>query len=148
MSALLTLLLPAIAPAAMDILKNVGTGVTQKLFGGTKPVSVAEQIQLMQAETERLKAVAELDKPSENISPWVANLRGSFRYIAAAAIIIFTFILTLIFVFMTYSDPKNTNIEYIIPFVDMFAQLSASVFSFMFGDRVYIGLKNTTAGKK
>lgn len=121
---LLALVLPALIPAVSDGFK----GLFQKLFGGTRPITVDDQIKLMQAETEKMKALAELDKPTGEISRWVADLRASFRYVAAGVIIISTVI--SIFVPQT---PKE--------FTEIMIQLSASIFSFMFGDRVYLNLK-------
>ena len=85
MTGILSLVVPALIPAVADGLR----GVFNKLTGGAgaKPANVEEQIKLMAAENERLKALAEIDKPSEKISPWVADLRASFRYIAAGVII-------------------------------------------------------------
>lgn len=121
---LLSLLIPAILPALADGLK----GLFQRLFGGTKPVTVDDQIKLMQAEVEKLKALAELDKPSSEVSRWVADLRGAFRYLAAGAIIL----TTVITLFVPGVNPD---------FINLMLQLTASVFSFMFGDRVYLHLK-------
>lgn len=102
-------------------------GIFGKLTGGAgaKPQNVEEQIKLMAAENERLKAIAELDKPAENILPWVADLRASFRYIAAG-VIIFGAISTL---YMPKLDPA---------LFEAIWNLAGSVFSFMFGDRMYI----------
>lgn len=122
MGSILSLVVPALIPALADGLR----GVFSKLTGGAgaKPANVEEQIKLMAAENERLKAVAELDKPAENISPWVADLRASFRYIAAG-IIIFGAISTL---YMPKVDAA---------LVEAIWNLAGSVFSFMFGDRMY-----------
>ena len=84
MASILSLVIPALIPALADGIR----GVFGKLTGGAgaKPQNVEEQIKLMAAENERLKALAELDKPAENISPWVADLRASFRYIAGGGL--------------------------------------------------------------
>ncbi len=121
---ILALLLPALVPAVSDGFK----GLFQKMFGGTRPITVDDQIKLMQAETEKMKALAELDKPTGEISRWVADLRASFRYIAAGVIII----ATIGCIFMPQTPTQ---------FTEVMIQLSASIFSFMFGDRVYINLK-------
>ena len=121
---ILSLILPALLPALADGFR----GLFQKLFGGTKPISVDEQVKLMQAEIEKLKAIAELDKPYGEISRWVADLRASFRYLAAGVIIL----TTVISLFVPGVNPD---------FVNLMLQLTASVFSFMFGDRVYLHLK-------
>lgn len=138
MSALLTLLLPALTPAIADGMK----GLFQKFFGGTKPIAVDDQVKLMAAEAEKLKAVAELDRPIGEPSQWVVDLRASFRYVAAGAIILGTVLLTAGFFLLTYYKPEYAQVAALVALLEMFAQMSASVFSFMFGDRVYLGLKN------
>lgn len=125
MPALLSLLLPALVPVASDAIR----GIVGKWTGGAgaQPQNVAEAIQLMQAETERLKAVAELDKPSENISKWVADLRGSFRYIAASLII-----LAAIASLYTPMPPE---------YVGLVWDAAGSVWAFIFGERLLLKLK-------
>lgn len=137
MTALLTLLLPALTPALADGMK----GMFQKFFGGTKPIEVEDQVKLMAAETEKLRVVADLDRPTGNPSQWVVDLRASFRYLAAAAIILGTVALTAVFFGATYIKPEYAQSAALVALLDLFAQMSASVFSFMFGDRVYLGLK-------
>lgn len=123
MASILSLVVPALIPALADGLR----GVFGKLTGGAgaKPQNVEEQIRLMAAENERLKALAELDKPAENISPWVADLRASFRYIAAGVIIMGAV--------STLYMPKLDAALF-----EAIWNLAGSVFSFMFGDRMYL----------
>jgi len=125
MASVLSLVIPALIPALADGLR----GVFGRLTGGAgaKPQNVEEQIKLMAAENERLKALAELDKPAENISPWVADLRASFRYIAGGLIIL-------------------AAVSSLYVRVDLFLQdvvwnLAGSVFAFLFGDRMYLKFK-------
>lgn len=134
---LISLILPALLPALTDGLK----GLAQKLFGGTKPIGVDDQVKLMNAEVAKLQALAQLDAPSGNISQWVADLRASFRYIAAAAIIIGTLVLVFVYFWFNYTDPENKALENLVPVLDVFSQMSASVFAFMFGDRMYLSLR-------
>src|SRR4030066_1623754 len=86
MSALLALLLPALVPVASDAVR----GIISKFTGGAGaiPQNVDEEIRLMNAKTENLKALADLDRPAGNISQWVADLRASFRYVAAGLLIV------------------------------------------------------------
>ena len=121
MGSILSLVIPALIPAVADGLR----GVFSKLTGGAgaKPQNVEEQIKLMTAENERLKAVAELDKPAENISPWVADLRASFRYIAGGLIILGAV--------STLYLPADLLVQ------DAIWNLAGSVFAFLFGDRMY-----------
>jgi hypothetical protein len=83
-----TAVLSALAPAFIDGIR----GLVAKWTGseGAKPQNLDEVIKLMEAENNRFRIIAELDKPVENISKWVADLRASFRYIAATLIIIGT----------------------------------------------------------
>ncbi|MBI5561304.1 MAG: hypothetical protein HY894_00385 [Deltaproteobacteria bacterium] len=115
--------LPAFAPAISDAIR----GIVGRIAGateGVKPQSVDEGIRLMQAETERLKALKDLDAPAGNISAWVADLRASFRYVAAGAILL-TAVVTL---FVRDMNPAH---------VEMAWQGAQSAWSFIFGDRMY-----------
>lgn len=83
-----TAIISALAPAVIDGIR----GLVGKWTGnsGAQPQNFDEVIKLMDAENNRYKVMAELDKPAENISRWVADLRASFRYIAATLIIVGT----------------------------------------------------------
>ncbi len=83
MSALLTTLLSALVPVGVEGIKQV---VVSK-FGGIKPTTIAEQIQLDEQEIKRLEAIAKLDNPGGTPSQWVVDLRASARYIAAGIVI-------------------------------------------------------------
>ncbi len=121
MTGILSLVVPALIPAVADGIR----GVFGRLTGGVgaKPQNVEEQIKLMAAENERLKAVAELDKPAENISPWVADLRASFRYLAGGVIILGAI--------STIYAPVEQDVQ------EAVWNLAGSVFAFLFGDRMY-----------
>src|SRR3990172_2181236 len=121
MTSILSLVVPALIPALADGIRGGFGRITGG--AGSRPQNVEEQIKLMAAENERLKALAELDKPAENISPWVADLRASFRYIAGGLIIL-------------------GAVSTLYVSVDLFVQdavwnLAGSVFAFLFGDRMY-----------
>lgn len=77
-------LLPAILPALADGVR----GLFNKISGGAgaKPANVGEVIQLMGAETERLQALAEIDKAGD-VSRWVSNVRAMQRPVACGLII-------------------------------------------------------------
>ena len=122
---LLSLILPALLPAVVDGLKGLFTRMTGG--AGARPASVDEAIKLMSAETEKLKVLAELDKPSGEISRWVSDLRASFRYLAATIIIVTAMSVTVLM-------PGNPLAPYLL-------EMSGSVFAFLFGDRVYLHLK-------
>lgn len=83
MSMLLTTLLSALVPVGAEVIKQAST----KFLGGVRPTTVDEQIKLDNSEIDRIKAVAELDKPIGQPSQWVVDLRASARYIGALATI-------------------------------------------------------------
>jgi len=130
---LLALLLPALVPVVADGVRNLFGWI----FGGkgAQPQNVEEAIKLMQAEGEKIKAMAALDAVGPNISTWVADLRGSFRYLAAAMIIVGTF---------GVIGAKGVGVVIDDAVIDTLLQMCGSVFSFMFGDRLYLSLR----GKK
>ena len=121
MTSILSLVVPALIPALADGLRGGFGRITGG--AGSRPQNVEEQIKLMAAENERLKALAELDKPAENISGWVADLRASFRYIAGGLIILGA-ISTL-----------YVSVDLLLQ--DAVWNLAGSVFAFLFGDRMY-----------
>lgn len=135
-TALLSLILPAFLPAVADGFRSLTTGVAQKFFGGSKPIAVDDQVKLMSAETEKMKALAELDRPTGNPSQWVIDLRASFRYIAAGLIIVGT---GCIAGWVVLGGGEVTTVSAGV--VNVCLELCSSVFSFMFGDRVYLNLK-------
>ena len=123
---LLALILPALIPAGLDMLKSVVarfTGVAQ-----SEPKTLADRIALMAAENDRLKAIAELDKPGAEISRFTSNFRALNRYILGDLILVVTVIYILV---------PDMNIE----IANFLLNLSASVFSFFFGDRVNMTLR-------
>ena len=132
---LLNMIVPALIPAFADGIRGIFSWISGGR--GAQPQNVDEQIKLMQAETERLRAVSELDKPVGDISRWVANLRASFRYIAAGLVLISGMAL----VGLTVLDPGAEEftqwyLNYIV----------APVWSFIFGERMLAHVRN--GGKK
>ena len=126
MPALLSLIIPALIPMFSDTVR----GVVNRLTGGAgaQPTNVAEAIQLMKAENERLEALAKLDAPVGTISKWVADLRASTRYVIAILVVLNA--IACIYV-------AGINEE----FVSLSMNLAASVWSFLFGEKMYLGLK-------
>jgi hypothetical protein len=124
---LASLLLPALIPAAVDGARSIIAKITG--IGGGEPKTVAEAIDMMKAQTERMKALADLDNPGGEVSKWVANFRGMHRYVYADAILVGTFL----YLFVIPNQDKDI--------LNFLLNLSASVFSFFFGDRVYLHLK-------
>lgn len=132
MTALLATLLPALVPAAVDGVK----GLINKWTGGVAtPQTVDDVVKLGQLEIDRIKALAALDAPGANCSPWVADLRGSARYIAVGIILVWGVVIQLPAIHAAPETVLNAQ------------QLMASAFSFLFGDRIYFNLKRRSGGK-
>lgn len=125
MSAVATYLLPALVPALTDGLRGLFGRLTQGK--GAQPQNVAEVITLMQAQTDRLKALADLDRPAGEISRWVSNTRALFRYAAVACILLATG--AAIF--------TGQDAAVLAVMLDM----SGASMSFIIGERMYLGLK-------
>lgn len=119
------MILPALVPVLSDAIR----GIVARLTGGAGavPQNIDEKIRLMAAEVERIKALAALDAPSENISTWVADLRGSFRYLAVSGIVL----ATLGGVFAGI-DPVALG---------MLLDMTGASMSFIIGERMYLGLR-------
>lgn len=126
LTSLATLIFPALMPAVTDGIR----GVFAKFTGGAggTPQNVNERIQLMQAETGRLEALAKIDQPASEPSRWVTDLRSSFRYIFIAFILLVTGIAVF-----TQDVPENILL--------MLLDLSGASMSFVIGERMYLGLK-------
>ncbi|SHL44756.1 hypothetical protein SAMN05216428_102435 [Nitrosospira sp. Nsp11] len=123
--AILGMVLPALLPMVTDGVR----GLFARFTGGAGgvPVNMAERLQLMKAETEKLRVLAELDRPAGEVSRWVADFRGAFRYIAILVIWAVTACAVL----------TGASELYTLPLID----LSAGTVSFLFGERFYLKLK-------
>lgn len=123
---ILSLLFPAIVPALTDGVR----GIFAKFTGGAggTPQNVNERIQLMEAETKRLQALAEIDKPAGEPSRWVTDVRAVFRYAA----IMIIWLATIVAVF-------DQNIPEAITL--MLLDLSGACMSFVIGERMYLSIK-------
>ncbi len=126
MGFILTTLLPMIVPALADGIR----GVFSKITGGAggSPQNVAERIQLMQADTERVKALAQIDTPIGQPSQWVVDTRAIFRYAAIMCI----WLVTAIAIFST-GIPESV--------VSALLDISGATMSFVIGERLYLNLK-------
>jgi hypothetical protein len=121
---LLTTLLSALVPVGIEGIKQ---GIN-KMVGGVKPTTVAEQLQLDDQEIKRLNAIAALDNPGGTPSQWVVDLRGSARYLAAFASILGG-------VGMSFVADIPVEVKYI-------GLEGANIaFGFLFGTRVVSNLK-------
>jgi hypothetical protein len=121
-----SVLFPALLPALTDGVRGIFAKFTKG--AGGNPVNVAERIQLMQAETARLQALAEIDKPVGEPSLWVNNLRSSFRYVS----IIIIWLATVGAVF-TPTVPEAITL--------IMLDLSGACMSFVIGERMYLTLR-------
>lgn len=121
---LLATIAPAVLPAVIDGFRMV----IGKITGGdlAAPKSTAEVVELERLGIEKLKAMAEIDKPYGEISRWVSNLRSSFRYIAVGGI-------ELAYLMAELSSPTGASAN--------LAMLAGQALFFIIGDRVYLGVK-------
>ena len=126
MLSLLSLIIPALVPVFTDGIRSLVSKITG--IGGGEPKTVDEAIRLTDSQTKRLQALSSLDNPGGEVSKWVANFRAMHRYVLADMILIATFV----YIFL---PTKNMDIA------NFLLNLSASVFGFFFGDRVYLHLK-------
>jgi hypothetical protein len=105
-------------------------GLFAKFTGGAggQPQNMQERISLIQAETEKLKALADLDTPNGEPSKWIMDLRACYRYV------IITFIL-LATIAVVYSP--NVPVSIVAVFLDM----TGACMSFIIGERMYLSIK-------
>ena len=124
---IVSLILPALVPAFADGAR----GLIAKFTGGAggQPQNIAERIELMKAEAEKLQALAALDNPTGEPSKWIVDLRASFRYIIISAIMIFTAIVVF--------NPDVVGAAVVAVFLDM----TGACMSFVIGERMYLTLK-------
>lgn len=78
---------------------------------------------------EKLKTLAELDKPFGQISQWVADLRASARYVAV-------FLILGVWAAITVGNLPLDTQEY-----ELLSQMATASFFFLFGDRIYMAVK-------
>jgi hypothetical protein len=121
-----SILASVVLPAVIDFVKGAAPAIGRKMFG----LSVDDQIKVDNAGIEKLKALASLDNPYGTPSQWVIDLRASFRYIAAPLVI-------LIGGALLY-EGVTTEAESVI---ELGGQLVGMPFGFIFGERLYLGLK-------
>lgn len=112
----------ALVPIGAEAIKQVVT----KFSGGAKPTSVAEIIQLDQAEVSKLEALAKLDNPFGNPSQWVVDLRAASRYIGALGVIA----AGITAIFIPGLDAKVQGIA---------LEAANIAFGFLFGTRITAG---------
>lgn len=126
---ILAMLLPSLAPAVIDGFRQLINKVTGAANGD--PKNVQEAIALMQAQTDRVKALAEVDRLPDGASQWVINLRGAFRYVAIAMIVLITCFVCI----SSLYEPK------LISILPILLDLTGACMSFIIGERMYLRLK-------
>lgn len=124
---ILETVVPALLPAAADGVR----AIFNKLTGGAgaKPANVDEVVTLMEAETDRLKALAAIDSAAGNVSAWVNNLRALQRPVAVVMII------------SGYLGSIALSSDAAV--IDNLAQYASMVTFYLFGDRSYMYIKKS-----
>ena len=113
----------ALVPVGVEGIKQLMTN----FFGGVKATSIEDQIKLDVNEIEKIKALAELDKPIGQPSQWVVDLRASARYIGALAVITVGI--------STLYAPVDVRIQAIA------LEAANIAFGFLFGSRIVANLR-------
>lgn len=113
----------ALVPVGVEGIKQLMTN----FFGGVKATSIDDQIKLDANEIEKIKAIAELDKPIGQPSQWVVDLRASARYIGALAVIVVGI--------STLYAPVDVRIQAIA------LEAANIAFGFLFGSRIVASLR-------
>ena len=124
-----SLLISTGLPILLDLVKSAGGAVSRKWLG----LSVDDQIKLDGANVQRLQALAQLDNPYGVPSLWVVNLRGAFRYVAAAALVGGGLLLAAY-------GARQVDSELVTAGLD----LAVSPFGFIFGERLVLTYKGGT----
>lgn len=115
-----TMLLSALAPAAVEAVKTLVGGISRRIGG----LSVDDEIKLMGANVQKLEALAKLDEVKGTPSQWVVDLRASFRYIGAGIAII-----------------GGLSTLFVAPAVAPIGlEVAGAAFSFIFGERMVLAL--------
>lgn len=120
---LATTVIPALIPAAIDGFRSL---IGLFTGGKTAPLTAEQRIQLMQADIERLKALAQLDQAGD-VHKWVNDVRALQR--PAAVVIVLITWLAVHFIQVDESVRVFT------------AELASSVIFYLFGDRTNTYLK-------
>lgn len=76
-------IMAALVPVGIEGIKQAAA----RWFGGVRATTIDEQIKLDTNEIDKIKAIAELDKPIGQPSQWVVDLRASARYVGALLVI-------------------------------------------------------------
>lgn len=123
MGPIIAAVIPALLPAVADGIKSVFARLTGS--AGARPQNVDQAIALMNAETERLKTLAQLDSPPGELHKWVADLRALQR--PALSTLILAGYICAVFASKKV-DPAT---------LDALAAYAQMVTFYLFGDRAY-----------
>ncbi len=115
-----------LVPVIVDWVKSAAPAVTRKVFGE----SVDDQVKLEQSAVARLEVLSKLDNPYGTPSQWVIDLRGAFRYIAAAVLILGG---------MALAGYGATTAQPVLVAAGL--DVAASPFGFIFGERLVLTFK-------
>ena len=132
LEAILPTIVTALVPVAAEGIRGLFNWYTRG--AGAQPANVEERIKLMDADTNRLRALAELDAPAGNISVWVADLRASFRYLGAAV----TLAPVPIMLLWTLVSPTPERVDVLTLYTSDFC---GPVWGFLFGDRLRVHMR-------
>lgn len=113
-----------IIASLIPAITHVVTRTVDHFTGADAPQNVAEKTQLIAAENDKLRILAELDK-SENLSPFVANIRALMRPVCVLIILTTWACLALALLI-------NGRVDLLIPVVE---NLASSVMFYLFGER-------------
>lgn len=86
LAALLASLSTTLIPALLPTVTHLVTAGVQKVTGLSLPPNVDDQVKIMTADTERLKALGALDSVGDTYR-WVNAIRGLMRPVAAIGIL-------------------------------------------------------------
>lgn len=120
------ILASVVLPAVIDLVKGAAGAASKRWIG----LSVDDEIKLADANVRKLEALAKLDNPYGSPSLWVVNLRAAFRYVLAAALVCVGSVILVAGLF------KGND-----TFAQVGFNLAAMPWSFIFGERMWNGLK-------
>ena len=123
---MLSILASVGVPIFLDLAKSLGGALSRRYAG----LSVDDQIKLETAQVQKLEALAKLDSPNGTPSQWVVDLRASFRYISAAAVILVGGVIAMLGI--SNSDPAT---------IAAGLELAGMPFGFIFGERLVLSYK-------
>lgn len=123
---LIATIIPALLPVAADGVRAVFSKITGGK--GAQPANVAEVIQLMNADTDRLKTLAQLDATG-TVHTWVNDVRALQRPLLSMAII------------TGYIGAVWFSVDVKPDTLALLGEYAQMVTFYLFGDRTYMAFK-------